>query len=113
LPVVGYIGLITPEVQASTVAGFRKGLGETGYVEGRTLAIEFRWAESQLERFPDTGITPHYGAVRPYPAHRYFRPHGVSRLCLSPWHRRVGSHVPYKSLVELRAAYMPDAAITS
>ena len=27
-----------------------------------------------------------------------------------PWHRRVGSHVPYKSLVELRAAYTPDAA---
>jgi len=33
-----------------------------------------------------------------------------SRLCLFPSHRRVGSHVPYKSLVELRAAYMPDAA---
>src|SRR6202007_1216191 len=29
---------------------------------------------------------------------------------LFPWHRRSGSHVPYKSLVELRAAYMPDAA---
>jgi hypothetical protein len=42
------------------------------------------------------------------PAHRYFRPRGLSRLCLFPWHRRLGSHVPYKSLVELRAAYMPD-----
>ena len=29
---------------------------------------------------------------------------------LVPWHHRLGSHVPYKSLVELRAAYMPDAA---
>ena len=60
-----------------------------------------------------TGITPlqrYYGAVRPSPAHRYFRPRGLSRLCLFPWHHRLGSHVPYKSLVELRAAYMPDAA---
>src|SRR6202158_3486097 len=60
-----------------------------------------------------TGITPlqrYYEAVRPSPAHRYFRPRGWSRLHLFPWHRRPGSHVPYKSLIELRAAYMPDAA---
>src|ERR1700682_4148129 len=31
-------------------------------------------------------------------------------LVLFPWHRRPGSHVPYQSLIELRAAYMPDAA---
>ena len=49
-------------------------------------------------------------AVRPSPAHRYFRPRGGSRLRLFPWHRRPGSHVPSKSPVELRAAYMPDAA---
>ena len=60
-----------------------------------------------------TGITPlhhYYGAVRPSPAHRYFRPRGWSRLCFFPWHRRPGSHVPYKSLIELRAVSMPDAA---
>src|SRR5215471_8286638 len=60
-----------------------------------------------------TGITPlhhYYGAVRPSPAHRYFRPRGWSRLRLFPWHRRPGSHVPYKSQIELRAVYMPDAA---
>jgi hypothetical protein len=60
-----------------------------------------------------TGITPlhhYYEAVRPSPAHRYFRPRGWSRLCLFPWHRRPGSHVPYKSQIELRAVYMPDAA---
>src|SRR5216683_6789811 len=59
------------------------------------------------------GITPlqrYYEAVRPSPAHRYFRPRGWSRLHLFPWHRRPGSHVPYKSQIELRAAYMPDAA---
>ena len=60
-----------------------------------------------------TGITPllhYYRAVRPSPAHRYFRPRGWSRLCFFPWHRRPGSHVPYKSQIELRAVYMPDAA---
>jgi hypothetical protein len=60
-----------------------------------------------------TGITPlqhYYEAVRPSPAHRYFRPRGWRRLHLFPWHRRSGSHVPYKSPVEVRAAYMPDAA---
>ena len=60
-----------------------------------------------------TGITPlhhYYRAVRPSPAHRYFRPRGWSRLRLFPWHRRPGSHVPYKSQIEFRAAYMPDAA---
>src|SRR5215475_5349600 len=60
-----------------------------------------------------TGITPlrrYYGAVRPSPAHRYFQPRGWSRLYLFPWHRRPGSHVPYKSQIELRAVYMPDAA---
>jgi hypothetical protein len=42
--------------------------------------------------------------------HRYFQPRGLSHLCLFPSHHRLGSPVPYKSLVELRAAYMPDAA---
>src|SRR6266446_10759423 len=48
------------------------------------------------------GIAPlrrYYEAVRPSPAHRYFQPHGWSRLCFFPWHRRPGSHVPYRSLV--------------
>ncbi len=40
----------------------------------------------------------YYEALRPSPAHRYFRPRGGSRSRLFPWHRRPGSHVPYKSL---------------
>src|SRR5580704_14683220 len=46
--------------------------------------------------------------VRPSPAHRYFQSRGLSRLCHFPSHRRQNSHVSYKSLIELRAVYMPD-----
>src|SRR3984893_19381832 len=71
-------------------------------------------AAMTYERFIRCGsakpVANYYEAVRPWPAHRYFRPRGWRRLRLFPWHRRSGSHVPYKSLVELRAAYMPDAA---
>jgi putative ABC transport system substrate-binding protein len=52
LPVIGYLGLNSPEGQAILVAGFRKGLGETGFVEGRNVRIEFRWAGGQFERMP-------------------------------------------------------------
>jgi putative ABC transport system substrate-binding protein len=51
-PVIGYLGLSSPEAQASTVAGFRKGLTEAGYVEDHNVTIEFRWAESHFDRFP-------------------------------------------------------------
>ena len=60
---------------------------------------------------PLQSLHPYYGLLRPCAPHRYSGPRGWSRLRLLPWHRRTtGSHVPYKSLVELRAAYMPDAA---
>jgi putative ABC transport system substrate-binding protein len=52
IPVVGFLGAGSLEAQGSFAAGFRKGLSETGYVEGRNVAIEFRWAEGQHDRFP-------------------------------------------------------------
>jgi putative ABC transport system substrate-binding protein len=52
LPVVGYLGIETPELWASRLQAFRQGLGETGYVEGRNVAIEYRWAEGRNERLP-------------------------------------------------------------
>jgi putative ABC transport system substrate-binding protein len=50
IPVVGYLDAGSPEPTAPLVAAFRKGLSETGYVEGRNLAIEYRWAEGQNDR---------------------------------------------------------------
>jgi putative tryptophan/tyrosine transport system substrate-binding protein len=52
MPVVGYLANATPSGFAHLVAAFRRGLGELGYVEGRTVAIEYRWAEGQHDRLP-------------------------------------------------------------
>src|SRR5215472_3499853 len=55
MPVIGYL---SPGTQAAngdtddTTASFRRGLGEAGYVEGRNVAIEYRWADGNLDRLP-------------------------------------------------------------
>jgi putative ABC transport system substrate-binding protein len=49
-PVVGYLDLASAQSTAPMLAAFRKGLDETGYVEGRNVAIEYRWADNQDER---------------------------------------------------------------
>jgi putative ABC transport system substrate-binding protein len=50
MPVIGYIDAGSPEPAAHLVATFLRGLGETGFVEGRNVAIEFRWAHNNNER---------------------------------------------------------------
>jgi ABC-type uncharacterized transport system substrate-binding protein len=52
MPVVGYLGGLSPDTFAPRLAAFRKGLAESGYVEGRSVAIEYRWAEGQYDRLP-------------------------------------------------------------
>jgi putative tryptophan/tyrosine transport system substrate-binding protein len=52
MPVIGYLGAATPELFATRLTAFRRGLSEHGYVEGRNVAIDYRWAEGQYERFP-------------------------------------------------------------
>lgn len=51
-PVIGYLCPESPGPFASRIAAFREGLAETGYSEGRNVAIEFRWAEGQYNRLP-------------------------------------------------------------
>src|SRR6516165_2457324 len=53
IPVVGYLHSVSPEANAKFLAGFRKGLAETGYVEGRNVAIEYRWAQGEVDRLPE------------------------------------------------------------
>jgi putative ABC transport system substrate-binding protein len=52
MPVIGFLNGGSPEPFADYVAAFRQGLGETGFAEGRNVAIEYRWAEGQTDRLP-------------------------------------------------------------
>ena len=52
MPVVGYLGGETPERFATRLSAFRQGLSATGFDEGRNVAIEYRWADGQIDRLP-------------------------------------------------------------
>jgi putative tryptophan/tyrosine transport system substrate-binding protein len=52
MPVVGYLNFGSPESDAPRLTGLRRGLSQTGYVEGRNLVIEYRWAGNQADRLP-------------------------------------------------------------
>jgi putative ABC transport system substrate-binding protein len=53
LPTIGFLGESTPSGQRQWVAAFVQRLGELGWVEGRNVAIEYRWAEGRNERFAE------------------------------------------------------------
>jgi hypothetical protein len=46
MPVIGFLRPGSPELNAHLVTAFHKGMGETGYVEGRNVAVEYRWAQN-------------------------------------------------------------------
>ena len=46
IPVVGFLGATTPEATAYYVEAFRRGLSETGFVDGHSVKIEYRWADT-------------------------------------------------------------------
>src|SRR5437870_7853682 len=52
MPVIGYLSAGSPDPSAQSLTAFRQGLGETGYVEGQNVAIEYSWAEGRYDRLP-------------------------------------------------------------
>ena len=52
LPVIGFLDSSSPAALGPFVEDFRKGLAEVGFVEGRNVRIEYRWAGGQYERLP-------------------------------------------------------------
>jgi putative tryptophan/tyrosine transport system substrate-binding protein len=53
MPVIGFLNSQSPDGFTDRLRGFRQGLKEAGYIEGETVAIEYRWAENQLNRLPE------------------------------------------------------------
>jgi putative ABC transport system substrate-binding protein len=52
MPVIGFLNPTSPDAFAGRLRGFRQGLKDTGYVEGENVAIDYRWAENQIDRLP-------------------------------------------------------------
>jgi putative ABC transport system substrate-binding protein len=53
MPVIGLLDSKSPDVHANLLRSFRQGLNETGYVEGRNVAIEYRWSDGHYDRLPE------------------------------------------------------------
>src|SRR3954452_24015077 len=52
MPLIGFLNAASAQGYVPQLVAFLKGLGETGYVEARNAAIEYRWAEGQVDRLP-------------------------------------------------------------
>ena len=52
MPVIGFLNGLGPNDRSNLPAAFRRGLGETGFVDGRNVAIEYRFAENHYDRLP-------------------------------------------------------------
>src|SRR5262245_8340107 len=54
MPVIGFINAAPAQIYKPQLAPFLKGLDEKGYVDGRNVTIEYRWAEGHIDRLPST-----------------------------------------------------------
>jgi putative tryptophan/tyrosine transport system substrate-binding protein len=56
VPVIGFLNSSSSDADGDRVRAYRQGLGETGYVEGRNVRIEYRWADGRNERLPEMAV---------------------------------------------------------
>jgi putative ABC transport system substrate-binding protein len=73
MPVVGYLSSVGRNDRSELDDAFRRGLAETGFVEGQNVAIEYHWAEGHYDRLPamaDDLVRRHVGVIAavPFPA---------------------------------------------
>src|SRR5947207_11242410 len=52
MPLIGFLHATSPDATPSSQPGFRRGLAETGYVEGQNVAVEYRWAGGRYDQLP-------------------------------------------------------------
>jgi hypothetical protein len=62
MPVIGFLDTRSPDGMTDRLRAFREGLKDSGYVERENVAIEYRWAENQLDRLPQ--LAPNWFADR-------------------------------------------------
>jgi putative tryptophan/tyrosine transport system substrate-binding protein len=53
LPVIGFLSVASASAQPEWLAAFRRGLSESGYIEGQNVSVEYRWAEDKYNRLPE------------------------------------------------------------
>jgi putative ABC transport system substrate-binding protein len=74
MPVIGFLDTRSPDTMTDRLRAFREGLKDSGYVERENVAIEYRWAENQLDRLPELAAdlvqrrVAVIAASTPYPA---------------------------------------------
>jgi putative ABC transport system substrate-binding protein len=81
-PTVGVLGSASPAAYTERLTAIRQGLAETGFAEGRTVAIDYRWAEGQLDRLPASRMSLSAVALT-----SLLRPVGSSQ-CMPLWPQR-------------------------